>query len=1107
MKRISCLIVLIINPLILLFSQTDYRFENISTQQGLFDNNVSSIVQDKDGFDWIASTYGLNRYDGYTLTDFTSNPVDKKTLIETVVEKVFLDKDKNLWVQGDNLNMYDNKTERFIQYHSLQQIYEVTQDAGGNIWTCAESNIISLFDIKTKKYIYVDNHELLDKDIITLKCSSDNYLWIIAKIKGKAYENVFNVSLNDYYATNKFDINPVDENEIADPVIYPSSNGTIWLAQKDVIKYYDKDKKKFLDFFQMPICDNDFHVIAVFLDTHDRLWLGCDNYEGLKCIDLKTKKIQSIKANVSGKNKLYADAVTTIYEDSFGILWIGTRSNGVYKTNLNGKKFEYYNTDNGLPDNNIQGVFEDSLENKYFGSLKGITVMNPDHQVKIYKEDEKKLPHIFIGNTFYSFCELPGNHIITGGIGLSIVNFKNNDFYYLMPDNSDSSLIDWAVYNIHKGQKSGHYWISGKTGFNEISDFRLGKATPGITKKLSPKIKLFSEKKMGGKLVLIWSIYEDKDGIVWICSSNGLYLYDPSKKNFKYFPPDINNPNALHARDVNSCCEDNKGRLWFATLGGGLSQYDRKTGNFHTVTQNDGLPSNNLYGVLDDSKGDLWISSNKGLCRYNPETKQVRYYDESDGVQGNTFNQHAFYKTKKGRMYFGGINGVTSFYPDSITENRIPPKVVLTKLFINNKPVEVGEEINGDVILKQSLIESKMIELSYRNKVFAIEFSGLHFVAPDKIQYQYKMEGYDLDWISTDAQHRRAHYSNLPAGNYEFKVKAYSSDGIWNKTERSILLKEKPPFYKTWWFIILCFFLILGLSAYYVKYRERRLIKEKQVLEKKVKKRTETINKQNEELAEKNKNITDSIHYAKRIQQALFPQQLMEEREDILIYIRPKDIVSGDFYWLSNLAGKEFIAAVDCTGHGVPGAFMSIIGTNILNKIVKEYKITKPSEILYMLNSELQNTLKSNSTDEVMDGMDISLIALDVKSNKLEYAGAMNSIYLVREQQLTEFKANRNSIGKNELSTVRFANHVIDVMKGDMIYLFSDGFEDQFGGPGNKRFQSYRMKELLASVSTLHMKDQYLKINTVFDEWKGNLEQIDDVLVIGRKIKKDQNSE
>ncbi len=974
MKYILSLIVLFLLYINISFSQNTFRFENISTQHKLYFNHVYTIIQDKFGFIWIADSTGISRFDGYSFTDFSNKEDDQNTIKETGIKFIFIDRDKNLWFAGDNLNRYDSKSEKFIKYPTYKLIFNSIPDS------------FPLFDIRTKKIVKIKFPEIIRNkkkfNVNIFTAITENNFWM--KFDRIDSDFIYSIPIDYTDTTKKLRGSLIYAGQQIG-IIWADSKETLWTIQNGIVKYFSNEKKCFVNFIQLPSKEKD-EISCMYRDNNDKLWLGCNHYKGLICIDLKTKMFLNIKADIPGKDRLYANNITNIFEDSFGTMWISTENNSIYITNMNIKKFELYDIVQGLPGNNINSVFEDSQANRYFGSSNGLAVLKSDNSLQIYKYDEGKLPHIFINNMFNDFCELPGNNLLAAGVGLSVVNFYTKDYRYLLPDHSDSSLASWVIYNINKGQKSGHYWISCQHGLNEIDNFNIQKSKGNITKKIYPRIKLFNEKALGEHINVIWSSYEDKDGMVWCCSSNGVFRYDPAKNTFKHFPTDINNPNTLQAMDVNCCCEDSKNRLWFATIGGGISRFDRKTEKFYTITKKDGLPSNSIYGILEDSKGNLWMSSNNGLCRYNPDSNQIQCYDENDGVQGTMFNKKAFFKTPAGKMYFGGTNGVTAFYPDSIKTNLIATKVFLSKLFVNNKPVKVAEVINGNRILKQSLMETKQIVLSNRNHIFAIEFSCIQTVAPERVKCQYIMEGYDKEWITTFAYPRRAHYSNLPAGSYVFKVKASNGDRIWNSQECSIGFKIKPPFYKTLWFIILYILVGILIINFYIKYRERKLNKDKQLLEKKVEQRTLQLKEANEELstqadilaiqkeelAVKNKDITDSILYARRIQKALLPQHVIEQNKDIFVYFCPKDIVSGDFYWLAYGGGKKFIACVDCTGHGVPGAFISIIGTNILNKIIKEYRLYKPSEILFMLNNELINTLKSdNIEDEVKNGMDL----------------------------------------------------------------------------------------------------------------------------------------
>jgi serine phosphatase RsbU (regulator of sigma subunit) len=360
--------------------------------------------------------------------------------------------------------------------------------------------------------------------------------------------------------------------------------------------------------------------------------------------------------------------------------------------------------------------------------------------------------------------------------------------------------------------------------------------------------------------------------------------------------------------------------------------------------------------------------------------------------------------------------------------------------------------------------------------------------------------GADPDWRPITERTTEI-YSALPSGKYTFKVRASNSEGTWNSAPISFSFRIAAPFYKRPWFIILSVVLGLIIIFSYIKVREKSLIREKQVLEEKVAQRTAEISVKNIELARKNKDITDSIRYAKRIQNALFPSE--HPFQNMFILYKPKDIVSGDFYWATELNGHEMLASVDCTGHGVPGAFMSIIGFNSLNKIVKEMGITRPADILHKLDLEVVKALQQKEGEVVQDGMDISLICFDREKFELQYAGAYNSLYLVRNGELMEYKASKIAIGQNIIGRNKeFENHTIKLEDGDTIYLFSDGFADQQGGDKGRKFMTRSFKERLTLLNNYPIDKQRDMLIETLAAWQGNYEQIDDILVIGRKFTK-----
>jgi serine phosphatase RsbU (regulator of sigma subunit) len=390
-------------------------------------------------------------------------------------------------------------------------------------------------------------------------------------------------------------------------------------------------------------------------------------------------------------------------------------------------------------------------------------------------------------------------------------------------------------------------------------------------------------------------------------------------------------------------------------------------------------------------------------------------------------------------------------------------------------------------------------KLGYKENSLIFDFYSICLKNPDAVRYQYKLEGADMDWLPPTSQNT-ATYPALKPGRYTFLVKARNSDGVWDQEPESFAFQIRPPFYATWWFILLA--VIMGLLAVltFITLRTRNLRRANLILEEKVRHRTAQVVAQKEELAQKNKDITDSIQYAKRIQFAILPQEVTFQNTFVLF--RPKDIVSGDFYWLLEMNGREFMAAVDCTGHGVPGAFMSIIGYNMLNKVVKEFGITQPSEILKYLDDQVSTTLhQQGDTRTVLDGMDMALLSYQKEKRLVEFAGAINPVYLIRDGKLIETKGDRFAIGRSDVNTVKeFTNHELEVRPGDTIYMFSDGYADQFGGKKGKKFKISRLKELFLRIQDKTMEEQYEILDQTMERWRSGIEQVDDILVMGRRF-------
>ena len=353
----------------------------------------------------------------------------------------------------------------------------------------------------------------------------------------------------------------------------------------------------------------------------------------------------------------------------------------------------------------------------------------------------------------------------------------------------------------------------------------------------------------------------------------------------------------------------------------------------------------------------------------------------------------------------------------------------------------------------------------------------------------------DTMWIECPCNEFSINY--LSSGSYHLLLK------LENNKLQKFEIEKKLPFWKTLKFNILTILILIAYFYSWYVYRSWKILQANRIFRQKEITSLE-VARQKEELSVKNKNITDSINYARRIQLAMIPSEKYFNAifKESFIFFRPKDIVSGDFFWITEKNDKIFVAAVDCTGHGVPGAFMSIIGIELLRKLIINQKIEEPAEVLNELNKNFADIFKDVENVTLRDGMDIAFCTIDKASMILEFAGAFNPLYLIRENKITEIKGDRFSVGLEdyENGNQKFTNHHIQLLNDDMIYIFTDGYSDQFGGPEGKKFKFRRFRHLLLSVHQLPLHEQREQLERSIEEWKGDNDQVDDILVIGMKI-------
>lgn len=593
-------------------------------------------------------------------------------------------------------------------------------------------------------------------------------------------------------------------------------------------------------------------------------------------------------------------------------------------------------------------------------------------------------------------------------------------------------------------------------------------------------------------------------------------------------------------------------KVFFSIRSKGMGIYDVKTKKFTTVT----IPSlskedqnNNFY--VEEFKGQLFVGTANGMFAYDEKSKKILpfepsklfktknykntihriinvnneqlwvviYQDKQDGKFENIFgwfdkrggqwqwtswpltglkNAGLVFAVEKNplanEIWIGANDGLFILNMDAIRKNRTPFRVDIDRF-----------EVNGKSFLYDVFKSEKLEGLDYAQNSFKLIFHANSFSCLGATTFSYKLEGFSDQW-SQWSPLNFANFEKIPEGTYTFKVKAKSAYGI----ESEVLTYEivvHPPWYRTVWAYIFYVILLIVVIYLVVLLSTQRVKRQNQKLEEIVQERTKEIAEQNhqleiqkEEITAKTMDILDSIHYAKRIQSTILPTstRLNELFKQHFVFYRPKDIVSGDFYWAREVQGKVVFSAVDCTGHGVPGALVSIVGNNGLLRAINEFKLTEPHEILDKLREIVINAFRAEGQLEVKDGMDIALCSIDQQTGILKFSGANNECVIVRNGEIFELKPNKQPIGQF-IDAKPFTLQEFQLQHGDCVYLYTDGYVDQFGGDRLKKFKSRPFKNLLSTIYHLDMDEQYKEIQRTFDAWKHDVDQVDDVCVFAVK--------
>lgn len=809
--------------------RTAIRFEKISVDDGLSQSTVFSVCQDSKGYMWFGTLEGLNRYDGYNFTVFKANQYKSGSLASSTIFRIYEDRHSNLWLGtlGGGLNRFNRDRENFTAWlHnpsdpgslSNNNVRAIFEDSRGNLWI-GTNNGLNLFNPSSGKFqrfysVPGDSGSLSSSYIWSVFEDNQHRLWI------GTYGG-----LNKYnYATGKFKRfvhDPADGKSLSNNYvwdIFQDHKGRLWIGTNNGLNLFNPLKGTFKIFRNEqgnPNSISQNNIWKIFEDKTGRLWVGTLG-GGLNLIsEIGEEKFvfTRFQSTPYDAGSLSHNYVWSMYEDRSGVLWIGTDI-GLNKYDSKKEKFRHFKNDphnpNSLTHNEVTSIYVDAGNTVWIGTRNGLDMYEPwSGNFKHYK-NKPGISGSLSNNYIRALYEDREGKlwIGTNGGGLNILDRKTGRFSQFKVGPGKGPISDNDVTAIFE-DKTGVMWIGTLAGLNKY-DRKTGKFTVYLSDPSNPSSLSHD---------YVYSICEDASGYLWIGTlGGGLNRFDPVKGEFRRIQNQPGNPNSLSNNYVWTIFQDpavSPGILWIGT-NDGLNRYDIRKNQFTVYNAKDGFVNNVIYGILDDSRKNLWLSTNKGLIRFNPADGSLRTYTVGDGLQSSQFNGGAFFKTVKQEMFFGGINGFNSFFPDSIRDNSFIPPIEITDFLIFNRSVK-----NDDTFgLNKSLTESGAITLKYDQSVFSIEFAALHYSNPGGNKYAYRLEGFDKDWNYCQTR-RYVTYTNLDPGVYIFRVIGSNNDGVWNTKGASVRIEVLPPYWKTWWFQLIIVLAILGFiwSAFAIRMR------------------------------------------------------------------------------------------------------------------------------------------------------------------------------------------------------------------------------------------------------------------------------------------------
>jgi ligand-binding sensor domain-containing protein/serine phosphatase RsbU (regulator of sigma subunit) len=1154
--------------------QQRFRFDRISLNEGLSQSIIHTMIKDRDGFLWIGTESGLNKYDGYEFTVYKQNPFDLNSISNSQIISLYEDRNGLLWIgtAGGGLNSFDREIDTFTHYRHIPEdstslandfVGFISGDSEGNVWVITAAGGIDRLNTETglfRRYRYdpENPNSLNHNGIRSFFEDNSGTIWLGTLsglnrydwegdqfISYKPHKNSSNSLSYDEVTyihesptepgvlwictgeldgfsegggLNRFDINnesfthynlqskkSLSRSGNITGQILEDHEGLFWICSTQGLVCFDRKTEKFNYYLPFPTHSNSIRnvVTSTTEDVSGNFWITTLARDGIYYFDRQNKEFVHIENIPNNPTSLSNNFVQNVLQDPTGVIWIGTNTGGLNKLDQYAKKFQTFthdpNNPNSLSQSLVRSICEDHQGQLWVGlGGGGLNKLDPErHSIAHYSSNQAHPTRLSNDGVFALYEDSFGDLWI-GTFGGGLDRFdkertKIKNYHNIL--NDLTSLSGNRVRAIFE-DKSGTLWIGTDDGglnrYNRESDnftrFTFNADTPNSISHNSVR-----------------AIVQDPTGVLWFGTFGGglnklvlksevgkgkTEVFKPGTPFFTHYQHNPENPASLSQNSIQSIYVDGQGILWIGTFGGGLNRFDPETEKFeHFTEQNSDLPNNVIYGVLGDDSGNIWTSSNRGLSRFDPLTRTFSNYDVDDGLQSKEFNGQACFKSSSGEMFFGGIDGLNAFYPDSIRDNPFVPDIAITDFRLFGESVPIGNYSP----LKKHITETETIQLAYWQNDISFDYVALHYNRPSENKYSYILVNYDEGWREVGKK-RTATYTSLEPGDYYFRVRGCNNDGVWNKKGATVRIIITPPWWETKWAYIgyVVGGLILILIVYWLMHnylvnreRGRSRIREAELRAQAAEARERAVQAENERK-------TLELDEARKLQLSMLPKNLPQVPNlEIAVHMQTAAEVGGDYYdFYVDEKDRLTVVIGDATGHGLKAGTMVSVIKSLFVANVSHSNIQS-------FFADCTKTIKKLQ----LGNLYMALTLLKIENSELVFSSAgMPPIYVFRKKtnQVEEITIKGMPLGA--FDDFVYYDKRVKLNQGDTIFLLSDGLPELFNEE-KEMFDYFRIKdsfEKVAHKSPQSIIDHFVQVS---DEWKQGGSLNDDMTFVVLKIK------